>query len=93
MIIHILTNVSREPVVMHATQVVVFNNQGTPISAAAEYGPEGAQKVVRVGDSDFERFLKALGVGGDVRVDVVRDDVPSGARLLPDTGQTTKGQL
>jgi hypothetical protein len=75
---------SGAPLRVEASQVVVYNSQGTPIMVAGEYGPSGAQKVAHAGDDDFQQTLKAFGVG---RFEVVTEHislapVPAGAVLL-----------
>ena len=61
-----------EPLRLDVSRLVIRNRQGTPIGAAGEYGPEGAQMIARAGDTDFDRVLEALGVSSTpVRVDRV----------------------
>lgn len=71
------------PLRLSATQVVVRQDNDTPIAVAAEYGPERAQAVAQVGDPDFNRILRALGVRQDVVCDVISlPQPPPGARLI-----------
>ena len=82
MIVQILTPTG--PVQLEASQVLVMNNEGTPVLIAGEFGPPGCQKVAKVGDSDFQRTLETFGYG---RHDIVVEDVklpavPAGAKLL-----------
>lgn len=65
------------------SQVLIRQDNGTPICVAAEYGPEGAQAVSKAGDDDFNRILKTLGVDMLVRCDRIEmPQPPPGARLI-----------
>jgi len=73
-----------KPLRIPASQLVVFDDNGTPICVAGEYGPDGAYKVSHAADEDFNQSLRAFGVG---RHQVVTDfleppPVPGGARPL-----------
>lgn len=63
MIIDAFDSITGQPVRINATQVVVYNDQETPIVVAGEYGPRGAQKVAHAGDEDFNQALRLFGVG------------------------------
>jgi hypothetical protein len=81
---------SGAPVRVPVCQVVVRQNNGTPIYAGAEYGPAGAQAHAKAGDPDFNRVLRALGINMTVVVDTLEmPPPPRGARLL--TGPNEKG--
>lgn len=71
-----------EPVKLHANQVIVMQDNGTPIAVAGEYGPKGTQAVSRIGDTDFNATLNKLGLPAVHYDDVVLPAPPSGARLL-----------
>jgi hypothetical protein len=78
------------PLVLYVNQVVIRQDNGTPISVAAEFGGERTQAVAQAGDPDFERVLRALGVRETVVVDrIVLPPLPPGARLV--AGPTTPG--
>lgn len=71
------------PLTVHATQVLVCQDNGTPIAVAAEYGTDASQAVSKVGDADFNTTLKALGVPHEVVCDVLDlPKPPPGARLI-----------
>lgn len=71
------------PIVLAACQVVVKQNNGTPICVAAEYGPDRCQAVAKVGDDDFQRTLYALGIHQTVICDTLSlSKPPPGARLI-----------
>lgn len=82
--VEIAAKVGEKPLRIAATRVAVFNDQGTPLLVAGEYGPEGASAVASYQDRDFTRVLEALGFGRhQVEVDVVDSPPPPpGARLL-----------
>jgi len=85
MIIDVINGIGgAEPIRLDASQVVVYNDQGTPIMVAGEYGPKGAHCVAHVGDANFNQILQAFGVQRhEVIVDHIdRAPVPGGARLL-----------
>jgi hypothetical protein len=74
-----------KPVRLVARQVVVRQDNGTPICAAAHFGPERAYVVLKVGDKDFNRMLKALGISDTVICDRLElPQPPPGARLISD---------
>lgn len=69
MIVSIIPRVGGTPITLDASQVVVYQDNGTPIAVAAEYGPERSQAVSMAGQADFQRFLRLLGVNTTVVVD------------------------
>jgi len=73
-----------KPIVLPVRQVVVRLSNGTPVVVASEFGPDGAYAVSRVGDDDFNRLLRALGLDiTHVQVDTVQmPSPPPGARLI-----------
>lgn len=91
MIVRILAEVDGRlaPLTLCATQVVVYQDNGTPIAAAAEYGMENSQAVAKAGDADFNTLLRNLGVEQRVVCDTLElPKPPPGARLIagPDVG-------
>lgn len=82
MIVQVLTPTG--PIQLEVTQVLVMNNEGTPVLVAGEFGPPGCQKVAKVGDHDFERTLATFGYGRHKIIveDVKLPAVPAGAKLL-----------
>jgi hypothetical protein len=64
-------------------QVVVTQDNGTPILVAAEHGPERAQLCSKVGDADFADCMRRLGLPTQVTVeDIELPGPPQGARLV-----------
>lgn len=64
-------------------QVVVRQDNGTPVALAAEYGPDGSQVVTKIGDDDFNRMLRNVLGEDPVICDLL--DLPKpfpGARLI-----------
>jgi hypothetical protein len=83
MIIDIAT-IGEAPIRLNGAQIVVYNDEGTPIMVAGQYGIEGACKVAHAGDADFQQTLRAFGVD---RHEVVAEEirlspVPAGARVI-----------
>lgn len=82
MIVQLITRTG--PLRIEASQILVENNEGTPIMVAGEFGPPGCQKIAKVGDDDFQRTLEVFGYG---RHEIIVEDlkppaVPAGAKLL-----------
>ena len=78
------------PLRVEATQIVIYNDSGTPIAVAGEYGPDRAQKVAHAADADFAATLRAFGVA---RHQVVASELRTtplngGARLVDGPGVT-----
>ena len=68
---------------MEVSQVLIKQADGTPVSVAAEYGPEGAYAVAHAGDADFNRILEALGIDQLVVTDTLyADGTPGAIRLV-----------
>lgn len=83
MIVEIIPAVGQQPIVLVAAQVVVRNEDGTPVAAAATYGPDDTIAVTHVKDKDFNQMLRNLGVNMTVIVDTLQlPKPPAGARLL-----------
>lgn len=71
------------PLVLRVTQVVAYQDNGTPVALLAEGGPERSQVVTMIGQEDFRRQLRAFGVASDVRCDrIVLPRPAPGARLV-----------
>lgn len=79
------------PLVLHCNQVVIRQDNGTPIGIFAHYGQEGAYaasiaatcKKCGCGMDDFNRLLRALGINTTVIIDKLDlAKPPSGARLI-----------
>jgi len=80
------------PLVLAVNQVIVRQDNGTPILVAAEFGAEKAQAAAKVGDADFQHLLRALGINETVVCDRVElPGPPPGARLIagPDVKRGT----
>jgi hypothetical protein len=73
------------PLVLNASQVLVRQDNGTPIMIAAKFGPDGAEAVGSLGHDaeEFNRFLRACGVNMTCVVQRLRlPKPPPGARLV-----------
>ena len=79
------------PLVLHCNQLVVRQDNGTPIGVFAHFGPDGAYaasiaahcKHCGKGIEDFNRMLRALGVNMTVVVDTLQlPKPPPGAKLV-----------
>lgn len=88
MIVEIMDRVGGQPIRLVASQVVVRNDDGTPLCVAGEYGPAGAVRASHAGDADFNRTLRAFGYAGrEVRVEPINvPGPPRGATLLAGPG-------
>lgn len=82
MIIEIVSRVGGPPVVLEASQFVVRNDQGTPISVGAVYGPDDTDAVSCVGCSDFQRMLRVLGINTTVIVNRLAFPKPQPGAVL-----------
>ncbi len=80
-----------KPLVLHCNQVVIRQDNGTPIGVFAHFGPDGSYAASIAascascgqGVEDFNRMLRNLGVHGTVIVDkLVLPKPPPGARLV-----------
>ena len=72
-----------KPIRIPVSQLVVYNDEGTPVAIAGEFGM-GAIKVAHAMDEDFEATLRTFGVGRH-KIEVVElpaHSVPGGAKLL-----------
>jgi hypothetical protein len=81
-IVHLVT--PQGPIAVDASQLLVMNNEGTPIMVAGEYGAPGFQSVSKVGDDDFEKTLEVFGFGRhEIVVEKLKTPpVPAGATLI-----------
>ena len=79
------------PLVLNASQIVVRQDNGTPMGVFAHYGPDGAYAAsisancahCGKGIEDFNRMLRALGVHTTVVVDKLVMSKPApGAKLV-----------
>lgn len=81
--ITLIPRIGGAPLVLDVNQFIVENEQGTPISVGAVYGPDGAAAVSCIGLDDFQRMLRVLGVHTTVVVDkLVMPKPQPGAKLL-----------
>lgn len=79
------------PLILAACQVLIRQNNGTPIAVAAEYGADGSQALAKVGDEDFNLVLRNLGVFETVICDRIElPPPPPGARLVADPLQRNR---
>lgn len=83
MIIKLIPRIGGSPIVLDVSQFIVMNDQGTPVSVGATYGPNNGVAVSCIGCDDFDRILKILGVATTVIVHkVVTPEQQAGTRLL-----------
>lgn len=74
-----------KPIILTACQVVVRQDNGTPIMVAAHFGPAKAYACERAGDADFNRMLRSLGINETVLCDRIElPKPPPEARLIAD---------
>jgi hypothetical protein len=72
-----------QPIVIHASQIVVRQDNGTPIYAGAHFGAEKSYVHSIVGADDFNRVLRGLGVNMTVIVNkIAMPGAPAGAKLV-----------
>jgi hypothetical protein len=82
-IIELIPHIGGQPIRLNISQFVVRQDNGTPISVGAEYGPDQSQAVSCVGNKDFERMLRILGIKDTVVVHTLQMPKPQpGARLI-----------
>ncbi len=71
------------PIRLHAGQIVIRQDNGTPVVVAMEAGERRTQKIAKVGDKEFNRLLADAGVFEDVICDRLElPKPPPGARLV-----------
>lgn len=83
MILEIISKIGGAPLRIEASQLMIRNEQGTPLAVAGEYG-NGAVKVAHALDRDFQKSLQAFGFGRHrVEATVIESPAaPHGAKLL-----------
>jgi hypothetical protein len=76
-----------QPIRLQVSQLIVFNDEGTPVAVAGLFGP-GAIKAAHVLDADFQQTLKTFGYGRhQVEVQEIQAaPVPGGAKLITGPG-------
>lgn len=84
MIVELIPPLGGSPIRVVTAQLVVMNNNGTPIAVAGEFGPDGAVKIATVSDSDFINTLRAFGYGQHriVVSPLELGEPPAGSKLL-----------
>ncbi len=84
MIAHIIVNgmLGGKPLVVNIDQLVVFQDNGTPVGLFAEYGPHSSQIATIVGNEDFNRQLRNFGISTPVDCQRLQVSKPSGAVKL-----------
>lgn len=73
------------PLRLNVSQIVLRLDDGTPMAAAAHYGPDGAVLVesAAFNPEAFQRMLKILGINQTVLVSTIKTAPPvAGARLI-----------
>jgi hypothetical protein len=81
--IKLIPKIGHAPIVLDVSQFMVVDENDTPISVGATYGPDGASAVSCVGCNDFNRMLRALGVNQTVILTKIQlPQVEAGSRLL-----------
>ena len=74
---------SGPPIEMEAALVLVKDDDGTPLMASGEYGPQGAIRSSHALDSDFTKTLRELGLTQLTVCDkLVLPGPPPGAKIL-----------
>ena len=89
MIVEIINLAGGPPLRVEAAQFIAYNDTGTPVVVAGEYGPPGTIKAAHVGDADFNQVLRAFGHGQHhVEVSTLHlPPPPMGAKLvIPGSG-------
>ena len=81
MIVELLERVGTPSLRLNAAQVVVLNDQGTPIMVAGSYGPVGAVCISKAGDDDFNRTLRTFGYRGR-QTNVDKVSLPKGPAII-----------
>ncbi len=76
---------------LNVTQVVLRQDNGTPVFVAAECGADRAQRLSMVGDDDFDSTLRSVCGADPVIVDVLDLPKPSnGTRVIPGPGHSRR---
>lgn len=83
MIIELIARVGDPPIRLHVAEFIVRQENGTPIAVGADYGPDGSQAISMVGNKDFNKMLRLLGITETVVVSTLKmPQPPPGARLV-----------
>lgn len=70
MYIEAVESLGKPPLRMKVSQVVIYRDDGTPVSLASLYGPEGAIFVEHAGNAEaFNKALRSLRIDKLVIVD------------------------
>ena len=85
MIVELITE-HGEPITLLASQILIKNEDNTPLAVAANYGAPGLIKLSVVGDKDFSSVLKSLGYNAKVEIEYLKLDEFKGARLIAGPG-------
>ncbi len=87
MIVEILSAIDGQAVRIPAAQLLIRNDDGTPVVVAGEFGPQNTIRAAVAGDADFQRTLSAFGYNeGIVEVDHLTLPPPVGGRLISGPG-------
>ncbi len=79
------------PIRIPAGQVVIRQDNGTPVCVAMEIGEHRSQTIAKVGDPDFPKALRDAGIFEDVVCDRLElPGPPPGAKLV--AGPYPKGK-
>lgn len=71
-----------QPLRIKATQLILRTEDGTPFGVVTDLGPERSYRLVKVGDPDFAKVLKEMGLP-PVTCDTFHAPRPAaGSRLL-----------
>lgn len=71
------------PLKLPISQIVLRNGDGTVVFVAAETGGGKSQAIARIGDADFDRVCRLLGIHETVVIDTITlPKPPPGARLV-----------
>ena len=81
MFLRIYDAASGQTLRLPASQLVVYNNVGTPIMVAAEFGTDRSQRIAKAGDPEFKQVLASVGFQGKVVVDELILPEPQGTRI------------
>ena len=84
MTIEIIPRIGGQPLRLEVAQFILFNDDGTPIAVAGEFGPRGTVRIAHAGENSFPSVMNAFGYGQHkVKVDHLEvPPPPSGARQL-----------
>ncbi len=81
--IQVLRGIGQEPLILEATLVIVYHNDGTPVMVSGEYGPDDTINSSHAQDPVFQQTLSNLGVTRTTICDTLSlPQPPPGAKLL-----------